>query len=284
MSTRIFAACFMVFLLCAFVGSAVAKVLHVPDDFRTIQDAMREARHGDEVLVGPGTYEGPLDVKNGVILRSAEGPEVTTLRGHRWWVVRLADADTLTALIGFTVDGRRAADRVVYCSGGGSPRVLDNVIQRGWDGIACEGSSAIIRNNVLRKNHQGISCKQSSPLVLRNRITDNGKGVLLTDSAARLENNVIDLNRTGIYVEEYSLPVIGGALEKANDIFDNMAFNLENHSKIKSEGIRTLVPALLVAEYNYWGSDCPLARKFKGSVDYKPWVDKKHRKKLTSCP
>jgi len=284
MSTRFLTVLLVFAFLGGWAGPVVSKTLKVPEDYASINDAMRDSRHGDIVLVGPGIYEGPVDVKNGVILKSADGPEVTTIKGYRWWVVRLADADTLTALIGFTVDGSRAADRVVYCSGGGSPRVLDNVVKKGWFGISCEESSAIIRNNRVQESRQGIACDRSSPMIIGNRITDNGKGIALKDANPRIENNVIDLNQMGILIEDYAVPVIGGSFETANDIFDNFAYDIQNLSLVKSEGIRTLMPALVTAEYNYWGSDCPLERKFAGAVDYKPWVDKEHKKTLRSCP
>lgn len=269
---------------CSSVGAVGGNVLRVPEDYKRIQEAMRQARHGDTVLVGPGEYEGPVDVKNGVVLKSTDGPELTKIKGHRWWVVRLADSDTLTALIGFTVTGVKAADRVVFCSGGGLPRVYNNIVQKGWYGISCEGSSASVRGNVVRMNKYGIACDRASPVCSHNRITGNQIGITLTDALPKLESNVIDLNQVGIYVGGYSLPRIGGSLETANDIFDNSKCDLQNDAVVKEDGIRTLIPLLLQAEYNFWGSECPDREKFFGSVDYKPWADKEHKKKLTACP
>ncbi len=37
-------------------GTAVADLLHVPGDYRTIQEAIDAAMDGDEVVVHPGTY------------------------------------------------------------------------------------------------------------------------------------------------------------------------------------------------------------------------------------
>ncbi|MCK4547477.1 MAG: DUF1565 domain-containing protein [Candidatus Eisenbacteria sp.] len=284
MTNRILAVGLAVLVFGSWVGFAEGTTLKVPEDFQRIQDAMREARRGDTIIVGPGRYEGPVDIKNGVVLRSADGPEVTTIVGYRWWVVRLADADTVTAVIGFTLAGGRAADRVVYCSGGGAPRVLDNVVERGWFGIDCEGSSPTIRNNLVRLNKQGIHCLRCSPLVVRNHVTDNTKGIVIKDGSPRLRNNTIDLNKIGIVVEDYAVPTIGGSIEGANDIFDNHGYNLQNLVKVKEEGIRTSSPGLLSCEYNYWGSDCPDRAKFMGALDFKPWVDKEHSRKILSCP
>jgi hypothetical protein len=278
------AAVFVALSLMAGAALAEGKTLRVPEDFARIQDAMKEARRGDSVVVGPGRYEGPVDIKNGVILQSTDGPDVTTIVGFRWWVVRMADADTVTALIGFTVMGGRAADRVVYCSGGGAPRVLDNVIEKGWFGLSCEGSSPTVRNNVVRQNKQGVHCLRSSPLIVNNHITDNGRGMVLKDAYPRIIRNTIDLNQIGIVVEDYSVPTIGGSMEDANDIFDNKGYSLQNLSLVKEEGIRTRKPALLTCEYNYWGDECPDRGKMTGAVDFKPWVNRDHSKKIMSCP
>ena len=71
-------------LLMASCGRTVlAKVIAVPADVPTIQGAVEAAEHGDEVLVAAGTWRETIDLKGKtIVLRSAEGPQVTMLDGR----------------------------------------------------------------------------------------------------------------------------------------------------------------------------------------------------------
>ena len=56
-------------------------VLHVPDDWSTIQDAIDSANPGDEILVDDGTYVENILIEKDIILRSVNGADVTTIDG-----------------------------------------------------------------------------------------------------------------------------------------------------------------------------------------------------------
>jgi hypothetical protein len=55
----------------------------------------------------------------------------------------------------------------------------------------------------------------------------------------------------------------------ANDFHDNGSWDIWFEHSIPQ--------ALVMAIYNYWGSDCPdFGSKIYGRVDYSPWVDATH--------
>ncbi|MEE2719604.1 MAG: hypothetical protein VX727_07455 [Planctomycetota bacterium] len=97
-------------LLMASCGRTVlAKVIAVPADVPTIQGAVEAAEHGDEVLVAAGTWRETIDLKGKtIVLRSAEGPQVTMLdgRGLKGSVLRCTGGESAeTRIEGFTVTG-----------------------------------------------------------------------------------------------------------------------------------------------------------------------------------
>ena len=107
-----------------------AAVLHVPDDYVTLRGALSAASPGDTVLVAPGTYTEPTEstpygpsmvvMASGVVLRSAEGPDVTVLdaRGEGR-TVYIGNADPSTRVEGFTVTGGVALGGALYEDHGG---------------------------------------------------------------------------------------------------------------------------------------------------------------------
>jgi len=65
----------------------------------------------------------------------------------------------------------------------------------------------------------------------------------------------------------------GGVLWDANDFYDNGGPHI---SYSHSAG-----PGFLVAQYNYWGSNCPdFSAILEGEVVYSPWVDSTHTQGL----
>lgn len=193
-------------LVCA--CSAVGATLNVPGDYATIREAIDEASWGDTVYVAPGTYEidepESLEMKPGVILRSAEGPEVTTICG---WakcgcnVVTGADNSTIT---GFTITGSGS------CAG---PSYTDSA-------ISCVSSSPTITNNIIAYNLQhGIYCKDSSPTITNNIFTANGgcSIYIYEDSSPTITNNTIANNYGyGIYRYKNTSPTITNNIITSN--------------------------------------------------------------------
>jgi hypothetical protein len=59
----------------------------VPEDYASIQDAINVAAHGDEIIIGPGTYTGVGDwvvnpMGKRLWIHSSDGPEVTIIDGE----------------------------------------------------------------------------------------------------------------------------------------------------------------------------------------------------------
>lgn len=151
--------------------AAAATIVVRPDgsgDATTISGALALAADGDEILVGPGTYDEQVLVTLDVDLQAEAGPDVTVLDGgmaHA--LVQIADATVTIA--GFTFTRAFApgdAHGAALLAWQGSQvdvsdcRFVDNVA--GWD------------NGALHARHAGTSVTVSGCEFIGNAATHNG--------------------------------------------------------------------------------------------------------------
>jgi parallel beta-helix repeat protein len=241
--------------LSALVWVGSGTTLTVPSPYGTIQAAIDAALPLDTVLVGPGTYDEQLTLKNGVQVTTSGGREATTVTSGTGPVVTAAEAGDLTLFRGFTVDGQGTAGQgmVVWTS---YLRVENCVFKRCTDGL----SSAY-----------GDKSEE-----LGNTFTQNQKGVSVADTSRPFfSGNTFDGNTIcGISNSSDPGPVVGGSLADANDFLAN------GYYKVMSFASGVTVRA----ELNYWGDLCVLPGWFYGAVDYTPWTDVLHREAYNECP
>ena len=253
-------------------GVAHATTLHVPADHATIQAAIVAATAGDTVLVAPGRYKELIQMKNGVVLRSAAGPDSTTLVTaglapdalSERLVECLAGIDRSTVIEGFTLDSDGIRGSAIYCEGA-SPTIRDNVIRGfGWGINLRDGADALIDRNVIAGGRSfGIAIFASSPEIRRNTITDNEpRGITISGRKSK--------------------PVIGGRREYANRIFGQMlAIVNESRNDIDAtwndwgwretiEMERAAYPADITAIVD--GNDRGPSHRGKGVVDDRNWI------------
>ncbi len=89
------------------VSPALADIIHVPNDFPTIQGAIDASVDDDEIVVAPGTFVESIDfLGKTIIVRSSDGAAVTTIEGAGSTVVTCANYEgSDTVFQGFTVTG-----------------------------------------------------------------------------------------------------------------------------------------------------------------------------------
>jgi parallel beta-helix repeat protein len=133
--------------------SASLSIIHVPDDYPTIQEAVDAADFGDIVVVSAGTYYENVRV-NKTISLVGESRETTIIDGNRTGDVLYVTADNV--------------------------KITEFTIQNGADGIFLNHSSGnIIYGNTLASNvFDGVWLNESSgTMIIGNRILNNGGGV-----------------------------------------------------------------------------------------------------------
>jgi hypothetical protein len=189
---RLFVACIGLGLV---AGSVQSAVIHVPDDYETIQEAINAAVWGDEVRVAAGIYSDPTHTAGAgdttkccVILKSG-----VSLRG---------------AGAGLTIIDADSSGRGIHVYQCESVQISDLTITGGYAEIY---GGAIL-------------CRQSSPLIERCEIAENHDGGIATIEASHptiryclLHFNVAK-NGGGIEVEAGCHPTLYDC-----DIVDNQA-------------------------------------------------------------
>jgi parallel beta-helix repeat protein len=256
----------------------------------------------------------------GVCLRSAGGPEVTVIEVCNSSIGILCMDCEGACVSGFTVRFGSGPDchyppcptRGICCDDCTNLTVENCIIEDFNYGIYLDGSSSewfwpVFRDNVIRSCSFGVYCvdvlEPGRPFFEDNIITECNYGADILDSSPMFYGNEItscrycglryggwcggDCHRNiiahneSVGVDIYADPPLaapdfngGKALEEANDFFDNGSCHIcYRHSA---------GPGFVVAQYNYWGGDCPDSSEiFKGEVVYSPWVDASHSKGMT---
>ncbi|MEW6381955.1 MAG: right-handed parallel beta-helix repeat-containing protein [bacterium] len=177
---------------------ALAAILRVPGNHRTIQDAIDAAAGGDVILVGMGRYYEHIDFSGKAI----------TVTG--------ADPNNPTVVAATIIDGSQKDRAVSFSSGEGRASVLRGItIQKAgaelsYGGIYCSGSSPTISNCLISENQgAGIYCSESSALIADCTISENGDGITCWRSSPEITRCLSSKNLCcGIYCGEGSSPTI----------------------------------------------------------------------------
>ncbi len=175
-----------------FAGTAcvTAGQISVPADFPTIQAAIDAATPGDEIIVAPGTYSGPVHLNKGIILRSDAGPDETILQWSGGGSVVVIDSNDGATLAGFTVTGGSAQN------GGGLFVAGDAVV------VGC-----VVRGNTASNGGGAflVGSPTLSGVTFENNSADAGGAVCLgPDADAIIDNCTFSDNSAdtggGVYV------------------------------------------------------------------------------------
>ncbi len=214
--------------------AARADDIRVPQDYRTIQQAVDAARPGDRVLVSRGRHRGPVVVSANGIEIVGNGARLVAPRARRSHTEgdRVGPAMLVRAHY-VTVRGLTFERGGLVVLGDGAS-IEDNTFQplarRGnWEGTALrvEGDGAAIRANTVDAATltwgTGISVVGNGAVVEGNQVTDvtSGIGILVTGGDFVVSGNTLegigaaggDGYCPGIYVDNAGGDVEGGLVE-----------------------------------------------------------------------
>ena len=222
--------------------TAFAATLHVPDQYRTIQEAVHQSRSGDTIIVAPGEYRLPpgnitIDIES-LTLKSAGGAAETIIAGRGNSSVITVLEGSRAVIDGFTITSvKKDMDTSVirgggiYCAPSSSPVIMNSIITGNnavfGGAIYCDRSSSpAIINNLISKNRAtgfggGIFSYRAAPDIIRNRLVENeaansGGGIFCNRDSSRIKNNLIWKNKAklggGISIDRSTVTAINDTI------------------------------------------------------------------------
>jgi WD40 repeat protein len=129
------------------LGVSAGKEIRVPQDYKTIQQAVDAADEGDTILVDVGTYPENLRIAKGLTLIGADR-ERTIIDGRGSRVLDISGT-ALVTVRNFTITNGQ--DGVFIGRGAQALVQATRIEQNGRDGVLVAGS-AQLRGNLIRKN------------------------------------------------------------------------------------------------------------------------------------
>lgn len=192
-----FLAVFLLLALDSAITPLHAATIHVPGDYKTIQEAVNNASSGDFILVGDGEYSENVIVKKTVILKSANGPAKSLIRAaeKREPTVILKEVDGAT-VAGFTLTGSGKAGLSLLKTR--NSRIVDNRADNNYNGVTLESSDHnILSNNTANSNvsYGFYLLRSKSNRIEKNSANSNrDQGIFLSYS----NNNALIKNKANL--------------------------------------------------------------------------------------
>ena len=165
-----------------------SKIIEVPKDYPTIQDAINNASSGYTVKVAPGIYRENILMKEGITLKGS-GAYVTIIDGEGNGNVIYAYGITSCSIEAFTIrnSGQQCSSPGnvgihINPEGSGNFVIRNCIIQHNGNGISVwnfHSGSIVIENNTISNNiYDGIEgdwIGSANGVISKNTITNNGR-------------------------------------------------------------------------------------------------------------
>lgn len=172
-----------------------AAVIHVPDNYKTIHDAVKNALPKDTIIVNEGVYRENIVITKPITLKSLKGADVTSVQADNSDEPVFKIIDVNEAVIdGFTVSGSSASG--IYLQNTHYSVIRDNKAINNEIGIFLHSSgNNILTNNQADSNKQGgifLELSDNNALEGNSASQNNDKGIFLSSSSKNslIKNNV----------------------------------------------------------------------------------------------
>ncbi len=242
---RILSTIALVFIFTLAASFAQAATINVPADYTTIQGAIDNAVAGDEILVGPGTYnESPTILTDNITLKSTGGRDVTIINAQG-----ATNALSIGDVTGsFSPTGSYPQEITV------DGFTISNWTERGIAQRLGNNSITIINNHIISQGpgsrNNGIVVSGGEGTIIQNNLVEvfswnnpsvSSAGILLAGTSnATIQSNTISGGDVGIAV----MGAFGGinpgwAQATNNQIFENDVSAIQSAVSLQGDGVST---------------------------------------------
>jgi parallel beta-helix repeat protein len=208
------------------MAAFTSKVILVPENYTSIQEAINAAAPGDTIYVNNGTHYENIII-NKTITLVGKNPETTIIDGSTLTssydsTVSIYGANARDVIVSnFTIKGSADAWGV-YLFGTPNSTVENNIITNNHGGVNADASdnSTFVNNTIMNNLYEGLLFFESSGNTMRNNtIRENLYNFGIEDSVFDDdidESNLVDgkpiyflRNQTGITINPTTYPKIG---------------------------------------------------------------------------
>ncbi len=210
--------------------AAYTRTIRIPEDVKTVAEALAGARDRDRLVLAEGTWEGPFVIKAAVELQGVSGKTIIECTADAGSVVAIAPGVNGARLSGLTLRHlsfdageerfslahvrdakadfsdcrfeRGSGHGIAVTHGGHAKVVRCRFSENGWNGIAVVGEGSLLEaeENTLKGNFQnGIESWDGAAVILsKNTCTGNSRNGIHVDNgsaSATILDNVLSGNR-----------------------------------------------------------------------------------------
>ena len=191
-------------VLCAFIGTASADIIYVPDDHETIQWAVDNASAEDTIIVRDGTYTENVAVYISLTIRSENGSASTIVEASNTGDHVFNVSADYVNISGFTVIDATSYWRAgIYLGNVDHCDISSNNASNNYHGIwLYDSSNNNLTSNNASNNADGIFLESSNYNNLTgNNASNNANGIWLDGSSNNnLTSNNASNNHVGIWL------------------------------------------------------------------------------------
>ncbi|MBI5192938.1 MAG: right-handed parallel beta-helix repeat-containing protein [Nitrospirae bacterium] len=175
-----------------------AATINVPDNFKTIHDAVENSQSGDTIIVRNGNYHENIVISKPLTLQSEKGADVTVLKPSNTSepVIKVMDTNNVS-IIGFTATGSAISGIYLYKTT--NSKLLENKSIENRNGIFLYSSdnNSLTGNETKSNDQTGIYLEASNGNVVERNEADSNreKGIfLISANSNKVTDNSASLN------------------------------------------------------------------------------------------